>query len=309
MDIRDRRGLKKAAKDALNAASYDPRKLILIHTAVSAALSLILSLVDHVLQLQIGGTGGLSGVGNRAILETVQLVLMVAQVVAVVFWQIGYVFVALRIGRWQEAGPESLLEGFRRFGPVLRLRLALTFMYMGMGLLCMYIGSTIFSMMPWAEPLVAAYENGSEEAIMAAIDACTLPMLAVTAVVALVLVVPYWYRLRLAEYALMDEPRLGAMMSIRKSRWLMRGNAMHFLKMDLSFWWFFALETLVSVIAYGDVLLPLFGVTLPWSETVSYYVFLVLCYVAQIVLYWWKGNDVRVTYALCYDAVLPKEET
>lgn len=308
MDICDRRGLKKAARDALNAATYDPRKLILIHTAASAALSLGLSLVDHVLQLQIGGTGGLSGVGNRAILETVQLVLTVAQVIAVLFWQIGYVFVALQIGRWKEVGPQSLLEGFRKFGPVLRLQLSLGFMYTGIGLLCIYVGSTIFGMTPWAQPLVAAYESGSEEAILAAIDACTVPMLAVTAAVALVLVVPYWFRLRMAEYALMDQPQMGAMLAIRKSRWMMRRNCIRLLKMDLSFWWFFVLETLVGVIAYGDALLPMFGITLPWSETVSYYVFLVLCYVAQIALYWWKGNEVQVTYALCYDALLPKEE-
>lgn len=307
MDIRDRRGLKAAAEEALGAASHDPRKLILIHTAASVALSLVLALVDYLLEEQIGGTGGLSGVGNRAILETVQTVLMVAQLAAVLFWQIGYVFVALRISRRQSVGPESLLEGFRRFGPVLRLRLMETLLYGGRCLICIYAGSVIFSMTPWAAPMQAAYEIGTEEALLLAMDECIVPLMGIVAVLMLLLMVPYAYRLRMADYVLMDRPKTGAMEAIRKSRLLMYRNRMNLFKVDLSFWWFYALEMLVTMIAYGDILLPIFGVELPWSATVSYYVFLVLCYIGQLVLYWWRGNTVQVSYAMCYEALLPKE--
>ena len=308
MDIRDRRGLKAAAEDALQAASYDPKKLILIHTAASAVLSLILSLVDHVLEQQIGGTGGLGGVGSRAVLETVQMVLTAAQVAAVLFWQIGYVFVALKISRREEAGPKSLFEGFRRFGPVLRLRLIVGLLYMGLGFICMYAASWIFSLTPWAEPLNAVYENATEEALLLAMEECILPLTAILAAVMLVVMVPYAYRLRMAEFALMDDPSAGAMAAIRKSRFMMRRNKFKLFKVDLSFWWFYGLEMLVTVIAYGDLILPMFGVELPWSATVSYYVFLVLCYAGQLALYWWRGNTVQVTYAMCYEALLPKEE-
>lgn len=308
MDIRDRKGLKAAAAEALASASYDPKKLIVMHTAASVVVALALSLMDHMLQNQIGGTGGLSGVGHRAVLETAQTVLMVAQFVAAMFWQIGYIFVALRISRRQEIGPESLLEGFRQFGPVLRLRLSLGFLYTGMGILCMYAASTLFSLTPWAAPMMEAVEVGTEEAMLQAVEACAVPLMGIMLLVMLVVMVPYTYRLRMTDFALMDNPRQGAMMAIRKSRFMMRGNRMDLFKMDLSFWWFYGLETLISMVAYGDLLLPMFGVELPWSETVSFYVFLILCYAGQLALYWWKGNEVQVTYAKCYEALLPREK-
>ena len=308
MDIRDRQGLKAAAREALDAANYDPRKLILMHTGASVALSLILALVDFLLEQQISGTGGLSGVGNRAILETAQEVLTYAQLAAVMFWQIGYVFVSMQMVRRQPVGPSSLLEGFRHFGPVLRLRLMEMLLYMGIGMFCIYGAFTVFGLTPWAEPLLAAYEVGTDEAILSAIEECMVPMMGFAAVFMLVLFVPYAYRLRMTAYLLMDHPQMRAGAVVRLSRLMMYRNRMNLLKVDLSFWWFYGLEALVMLIAYGDYLLPMFGVELPWSATVSYYVFLVLCYIGQLALYWWKGNEVQATYAICYEALLPKEE-
>ena len=123
MNISDRRGLKAEARDALAAASYDPKKLILIHSGASIALGLVLALVNYLLSLGIDGTGGLSGVGMRSILETAQSVLMIGQLTVAVFWQIGYIFAAMKIGKGETVGVRDLLQGFRNFGPVLRLRL------------------------------------------------------------------------------------------------------------------------------------------------------------------------------------------
>lgn len=305
MNINDRRGLRSAAKNSLAQASYDPKKLILIHTGAMAALSLILALIDHVLNRQVGDTGGLSGIGARSILETVQTVLLIGQMVAIVFWQIGYVYASMRISRGEPAGPESLFEGFRRFGPVLRLRLITTLLYTGMAVFCAYIASVIVSYTPIVQPLVDAMEVGTEEAAFAAMDEIALPVTGVLLAVMLVIMGPYYYRLRLAEYILLDDPRGGAMMAIRTSRMMMRRNRIKLLKLDLGFWWFYLCEVLVMVVAYGDSILPMFGYSLPWSDTVSYYVFLVISYVFQLALYWWRGNEVRVTYAKFYEALLP----
>lgn len=308
MDMRDRRGLKAAARESLAGASYDPRKLILIHTGATVALALVLSLVDYLLDRQISGTGGLSGVGVRSILETLQTVLMVGQMIALLFWQIGYLYTALNISRGKTVGIGSLAEGFRQFWPVLRLRLILALLYVGIGMICMYAASMIFSLTPLAEPLMAAYEAGTEEAMLQAMDEIMLPLMGVIVLVMLAVMVPYLYRLRLTEYALMDDPKAGAMNAIRKSRMMMRGNRMELFKLDISFWWFYLCEVLVAVLAYGDLLLPVFGYELPWSDTVSYYIFLVLSYVCQLALYWWRGNEVQVTYAKFYDALLPEGE-
>lgn len=308
MDIRDRRGLKQSAADALAAASYDPRKLIVIHTGAMVVLSLVLALIDYVLDRQISDTGGLSGVGTRAILETLQSVLMFVQLVTLLFWQIGFVFASMQISRGKTASPTTLLEGFHQFGPVLRLRLVLGLLYSGIALACGYAASVIFSLTPWAEPLADATVIGTEEAVYAAMEQIMLPMSGVMLAVMLIVMVPYYYRLRLTEYVLMDDPKAGAMNAVRTSRLLMRGKRLELLKLDFSFWWFYLCEMLVMVVAYGDMLMPLFGVELPWSDTVNYYLFLVLSYLCQLVLYWWQGSHVRVTYAKFYEALLPQEE-
>lgn len=308
MDIRDRRGLKAAAREDLAAASYEPRKLILIHTGVTVVLALIIGLLDYLLEQQIGGTGGLGGVGTRAMLETMRTVLTMVQGVAVLFWQIGYVFVALKISRRETVGTGSLLEGFRRFGPVLRLRILTALLYAGPVMLCVYGASIIYTMTPWAQPLLEAYQTGSEEAMYQAMMDGMLPMTGISLALSLVILVPYAYGLRLADHAIMDRGNIGAMTAVRVSRVLMRGNRLALLKLDLSFWWFYALEMLTLLVADGPVILLALGVELPWSADAAYYIFMVLCYLLQLALYWWRGNEILVTYARFYGALMPEDE-
>lgn len=308
MDICNRRGLKLQAKAALEEASYDPKKLMLIHSGATIALSLVLAAVDYLLQQGISDTGGLGGVGLRSILETVQTVLLYGQVAALLFWQIGYVHVSLRIGRRQSVAPADLLEGFRRFGPVLRLQLMMGLLLTGVVMACAYLASMIFAFTPYGSVVMEAYEIGSEAAMMAAMEETMVPLMVILLVVLLILAVPYYYRLRMASFSLMDDPNGGAIMAIRKSRYFMRRNRLNLLKLDLSFWWFYALQFVTTLVADGGYILPLLGVELPWSGEASYYIFLLLCYVCQLVLYWWRGNEVQVTYAMAYEALLPKEE-
>ena len=308
MDIRDHRGLKSAAANALAWTSSDPKKLILIHNGVSVAIAIILSLVDLLLSRQIDSTGGLGGIGMRSELETAQTVLMIAQVVVLLFWQIGYVYVAMKIARQEEVSAGSLLQGFRKFRPVLSLRLITMMMYGGAMFLSVYAASLLFSLTPWSAPLQEAINVGTEEAIMAAAESCIVPLAAIFTVAAAILVLPMYYKLRMAEYTLLDAPEQGARVAIMKSRILMHGNRLKLFRLDLSFWWFYGLEALISAVAYGDVLLPMLGIELPWSATVSFYVFLLLCYAGQMALYWWRGNEVYVTYAMAYEALVPKAQ-
>lgn len=307
MEIHDRKGLKAQAAERLAAASYDPKKLILIHSGVQVALSLLLALIHYLLDQQIGQTGGLGGVGARSVLETVQAVLTIAQMVALVFWQIGYAYVSLRIHRGEEVGPMDLLEGFRRLGPVLRLRLLLTLMLGGAVIASTYLASMILMMTPWAQPLMDAAAIGTTEAMMEAMMECMVPLYGLTALVSLVLVAPMYYRYRLVDFAVMDRGRVGALAAIQVSRVLMRGRRLTLLKLDLSFWWFYALQALTTLLGYGDMILPMFGVELPWSADAWFYIFMALCYVCQLALYWWRGNELQVTYAGFYDALMPKD--
>jgi len=162
MDIQDRRALKRAAAEACSGTSCDPKKLVLIHTGAMVAVTLILLVVGYIVDEQIGSTGGLSGMGNRAILTTVQLVLQLGQFVATPFWQIGWLYVTLQIARREQVQPGDLLEGFRQFFPVLRLLFLKGFMYLGIAILCTNIASIVFAMTPWADPIMEVTMGGMD---------------------------------------------------------------------------------------------------------------------------------------------------
>lgn len=316
MDIRDRRGLKGAAGEALSRAAYDPKRLILIHTGAMAVLSLIIAVLNFVLEKGIGGTGGLSGIGTRSILATAQSVLQLAQVIILPFWQIGWLFVTIKLSRKELAAPEDLLEGFRRFFPVLRLYLLQGVLYMAIAMLCSYAASMIFMMTPWAAPFMDAVMRYMEATDVAAMEAAleqvtadaALPLMGIFAVVFVAFSAPFFYRFRMAQFVIMDSDKPGARAAMRESRKMMQGNAISLFKLDLSFWWFYGLEFLIAAVVYLDALLPLFGVTLPWSSAVTYFVLIILYSGCQLLLYWRYKPQVDVTYAKVYEALSePKE--
>ena len=85
MNIRQRRQLKAAAARSLQNAAYDPKKLVLIHTAAVLIFFAVLAVVDYLLEQQIGSTGGLSGLGTRTILATAQQVLQLSEQILIPF--------------------------------------------------------------------------------------------------------------------------------------------------------------------------------------------------------------------------------
>ena len=109
-------------------------------------------------------------------------------------------------------------------------------------------------------------------------------------------------------YRLIDEPYPRARLALRESRIMMHRNRFALFQLDLSFWWFYGLQLLVMVLCYGDMLLPLCGIELPFSETVSYFLFLALSLALQFAVYYFAMNRVAVTYAVAYTALLPEQE-
>lgn len=306
---------RSAAKESL-AAAHKPGQVILLHTGAMVLLSLLLTLADHLLDLQIATTGGLSGLGARAILSTVQYILRLLPIVLLPFWQIGYTYYTLRLARRQEAGRGDLLEGFRRFGPVLRLKLLTTMLFVGLSIACSYVASFIFAATPWAFSLMTELEAIMSqelsdatlaEAIMSVNPDTVLPLMIIFGICFLVGNVFLFYRIRLAEIWLMDHPGGGALMALLHSHRLMRGECIGMLKIDLSFWWFFILEVLVSILGMGDTILNHLGVSMSTDAFVTYLIFFSLYLWAQLMLYWWKKNDVSVTYAHAYLTLCPEE--
>ena len=65
-----------------------------------------------------------------------------------------------------------------------------------------------------------------------------------------------------------------------------------------------AVAILVGVVALSKIL----GIALPWSATVSYFLFLVLSLALQFVLFYFAMNRVSLVYAAAYEALLAEFE-
>lgn len=307
MKLDDRRGLKAAARAAMAAADYSPRKLILIHTDITVLASLLLYLVTGYMQAQIEQTGGLGGAPIRVMLSTAVSVLQMLFNLVLPFWQIGFLYAAMQIVRGKSAGPDSLREGFRQAWSVLKTQLLLSLFACGLIFACYYAAYTIYLMTPLSKDLMTAMMGTDVDAMMAAMEEALLPICLLMLPPLLVVGLWFSYRIRLVDYVLMDAPGVGAMAVIRRSWKLMKGNFGKLLKLDLSFWWFYALEILLMLVAYADMLLPLIGIQLPWPELVQTYAPLVVYQLLILLLYWWRGSQIQLTYACFYEAALPED--
>ena len=68
-----------------------------------------------------------------------------------------------------------------------------------------------------------------------------------------------------------------------------------------------ALAILIPLLCYGDVLLPLAGVNLPFDPMVSFFLFYVASQAAQVLLYWRCRNLVECTYVGAYDTLCAEQ--
>lgn len=317
MDIRN---LKAAAKNSLAGAAYDPKKIILIHAGASAAVMLVLTAINFFLQNGIDATGGLSGMGMRSVLSTASTVLQLAANICMPFWNAGYVLVTLLWVRGENARPEMLLGGFRQWGGVLRLMLCRQFLYLGVGIVCGYVAAGIFTATPYAQPMmellmpaVSADPYADPYVLLESVDADALldtmmPMMVIFLIVYILALLPFVYRLRFADLALMDDPQAGAFSALRKSIRLTRGNTWSLVRMDLSYWWYFLALLAVTVVGYGDVLLTVFGVTLPVSADAAFFLFYAAYAALHVALAYAAKNRVETTYAHAYTALLTAPE-
>lgn len=318
MNKHDRGALCAAAEENL-ARTPGHRKVTLIWAAVAAGAGILGSLLSVLLDSQIAGTGGLSGMELRSVLSTAQMALSLFTMIALPFWQIGHNAVALEISRTQRANMTTLPEGFRRFGPVLRFYLLQAVVYFALAVLSLNVGSLLLSMTPLAksltqqmmpimEEMYASPDYQPDPAVMDGLVKAMIPMMIGCAALFVALCVPVFYRLRLAQLRLMDEPRCGALYAVLSSVRMMRGQCVSLFLLDLRFWWFYLAEIVISAVCYGDILLPALGVELPFSREIGFFLFYIVAMGAQVALYWFAKNRLAVTYAKFYEQLLPSVE-
>lgn len=314
MNIRQRRAIHDAATDLLNRP-HDLSRIVLLYTAIFCGLSLLSTLLSAFLSDGISGTGGLGNIGLRSVLSTGQSVLPLVNLIVSACLGLGYHIAVLSHARGFEATPSTLLGGFRYFGAVIR---ALLFQVIAYGISIFgatYLSSFIFMMTPYSadfmkvvEPVISSANvlSGTlvlDEATLMAAAGAMIPMFWIMLAVCTLVLVPMCYRFRMVNFCLADDPRRGALAALAKSRALMRRNCFALFRLDLTMWWFYLGQILISLVCYGDILLPMLGVSFPWSNTVSFYLFFGLSLVMQFVLYYFAMNRVYTVYAVAYDAL------
>ena len=143
MNIRNTRELKRFAGERV-AGARDGKRIVLIYTGLTIALSILGLVLDHVLGLQIDQMGGLSNMGTRTILSTVQTMLPMAQSVISMCLNVGFLSAMLRTARGQYASPQGLRLGFDRFWVLLRSSVLQGLIYSGVMMAGVYLGIMIF---------------------------------------------------------------------------------------------------------------------------------------------------------------------
>ena len=319
MTLPSSRQLREDAGRQLSKAR-EPQKIVLIYTGILLGVSAFSTVAQYLLGSGISQTGGLRNLGLRSMLSTVSNILPIAQYVILLCLGLGFAAAALRIARGQFASPKTLKAGFERFWPLAKCTLLQSLILLAVGFGSFYLAMAIYMFSPFSEgfftiitPLLADESILStgipvlDEATSLALMDQMWPMFIIFGILFLALAIPVTYRYRLVNYLIIDRPGIGAFAALRTSNSLMKGNKRRFFRLDLSFWWYYILLSLASVVCYGDLVLAMLGISLPMSSTVSYFLFYALFLAADFGIYWFNLNRVEVTYALAYDALIPKQ--
>lgn len=304
----DFRALKYEAEQTLQRDIAAPRRMVLIHTGLSLALSLVLAVISYFLDHGVSADGGLSGLGTQAALTTAQVVLQLASFAVMPFWQAGLIFVMLGYVRGRAVEPWDLAEGFRRFVPILTSSLLMGLQYAARAVASAYISSVLITFTPFAAPLYQISDMLAQNPNLD-IMAVNVPgmggfyaaLAVIYVLVFAVLVLPVFYRYRMVNYIIMDDQKVGGLKAMLISRIMMYRRRKKLFRLDLSFWWFYGLELLLTAVSFGSLLLPLVGMTLPVSDDAAYWIFQLICMAGQLVLYYVAKPKLEASYALCYE--------
>lgn len=318
MNIRNIRELKAFAAQRL-MYSQSERRIVWIFATLTLGLSAAVTAVNYILDMQISNFGGLSNLGTRTLLSSIQSMLPLVLSMVILCIEVGYLAAMLRVARGQYTSPQTLRLGFDRFWVLLRCSLVKGLYYLCICTISVYLGVMIYMISPLSNeavefliPIVSEVSvlDSSfilDEAVSAQLATLIAPAYVISGIVLLLLISPVMYSFRMANYVIIDKPAMGALAALRESKKMMRGNRLALLKLDLSLWWYYATAGVISLIGYGDVILPMLGISLPWPVGVSYFLFFALSLGLMFALYYFLRNRLEVTYALAYDAVKPPE--
>lgn len=299
MDIR---GLKRTATELLDTHAAGLRRLIGIHSGVSLGFGLIMTLLQETLtHLASSAGGGLDTLGQQAIFSTAQTLLQFVEFALIPFWTAGLLFISLSYTKNCPQSPSSLLEGFRRFKPLLGYALPVGLLYMGAAIAAGYLSGIFLFLTPYGTILYKAAQQLMHDPaadLFTLLGSSRIPVMvcymAIFAACFCLCGFPVHYRYRLAPYAIMDEETPSGLKALFISHTAMGGKLLQLLRLDISFWWFYLLELTTGLLPLCGVLLD--SVAFQWG-------LLLVASAAQLALHIWAKPKVELTYALAYDAL------
>ena len=319
MDLRNLREIKNTSEERLHQ-SPSQQKIVVIYAALTLGLMALVTVTNYVLGLQMDNFGGLSNLGKRTMLSSVQSMLPVVQSLLIMCLDLGYIAAMLRIARGMYSSPQTLRLGFDRFWLLLRCGIFKGLIMTGVTFVSMYLGIMLFLLTPFSKAAVevlapiisqvSLLDTGIviDDVTYGLLMEAMLPAFGICGILMLILGGPMYYNFRMVNYIIIDKPAIGAMMALRESKKMMKGNRLQLLKLDISLWWYYLATGVAMLVCYGDLLLPMVGVNLPVPETVSFFGFYVLYLAASFGIHFFLSNRAEVCYALAYDAVKPEEK-
>ena len=298
--------LLSLATTRLKSAKYSPKKLIFLHAGIAALVTLLGSLSSHLMTSSMDAATGLAGIGARTGLSFFRTILLLVTTLAMPFWQLGYTRAAVLYAKGGNPEPADLLTGFRRFFPALRLMLLQMLAIFAVLFFTVQLATTLFMLSPFGlrfmeqvdgilTPDLMMSEAMLNEEMMEKIMPHLTPVYILWAVLALAVLIILSYRFRFAEFALMDNAT-GALAAFRTSLHRTRRRCKQLFRLDLHFWWYYALAFLTALISYLDVILPLLGVAL--DAEVAFWVFFLLGQLCNLALHIAFTPRVQTAYAL-----------
>lgn len=299
----------------------DAQRIVFLYAVIATIAAAVITGIQFALNVRIDQSGGLSNLGIRSFLSSITQFLPVVQSIFLLVLEFGYMACMVRISRGQYTSVRTLKTGVDRFWPLIRLSVVKTLIYSAVIFAGIYLAILLFLFSPFSDDLMdimtpllsdSSILSGSipvlDAATQQAISKAVRPAFLFLALVLLVLFTPVFYRYRMADYVLYDHPESGALYAMRESRTMMRGNRRDLFRLDLHFWWYYLLMVLVSVVAYGDLVLALLGVSLPFSDTVGFFLFCFLSLAMQFALFYFLRNRVDTVYALAYESLRPAQK-
>lgn len=275
--------IKNTARLRLATAAYPPKKLALIYMAITLGAAFLSLLLSFAVGLMMENTGGLSGLDTRAVMETVSAVISYAVQIATPLLSMGFLHSTILLAREKEAVPAALSTGFKRWALLLRYGLLQCVILVGLCYIALQVATVIFTFLPGSDNAVDLMMRFMEdptilagnitEAQISQMVTAMAPAYIIAGVLFIAAYIPISYRLRLGSFFVMDETPTGAIRSTLQSIRLMKGSCKALFKLDLSFWWYYLLQFLLStatsvlgiflsdlwyVVAYGVYCLALF---------------------------------------------------